>query len=160
MGPPKIMNNVMFRLLCSISQVHIKNAIQNLAAPLNWRPCADAHQAHVWLHGSTPSVVPRYESVGCWCAITVEHAAPPTVVPESIQHAADSGFIEARRRSIGLNGSRLVADIRRRSGRRCRLCLDVTMMSLARRVTRRKDSLSSLPVKSSVSVSTQTARRH
>jgi len=84
-----------------------------------------------------------------------------TVVPGSIQHAADSGLIETRRRSIGLVGSRPVADLQRRSGRQCRLCLAVTVMSRVRRVTRRTNSPSSLPDKSNASILTQLAfNRH
>jgi len=50
-----------------------------------------------------------------WSAVTVEHAALLTVVPGSIQHTADSGFMKVR--STGLVSLRPVADLRRRSGR-------------------------------------------
>ena len=128
--------------------------------PIDWRHrqyCIESRI--VRLHGLTPSAAPRHASVVCSSAATIELTVPTTAVPVLIQLAVAFDFIEARRRNIGSVGSRPVADLRRGSGRRCRLYLDVIVTSLVRRVTLPTDSPLSSPVRSTASVPTQQACR-
>jgi len=109
----------------------------------------------VRLHGSTPSVVPKGDRE---CRMLEHRYRRTRVQLHRLSRLGRFQFhIETIMSCIGSVGSWPVADLRRRSRRRCRLCLDagLTVTSRVRRVTRRTDSLSSSPAKSSASVSTQ-----